>query len=102
MSQELMTLRSIFREVCWSRTLEISERRTTAQLTSHRLLEIGSFRLWYCVPELGSAKVDVIDAIKIHVFDVPGKRCPPHAEVEVWGVDSGQTLVRGWEEAIKR
>ena len=81
MSQELMTLRSILGEVRCNNALEISERATVGQLTSHRMLESGSFRLWYCVPELGSTKVDVVDAVEIHVFDVPGKRCPPHAEV---------------------
>lgn len=40
------------------------------------------------VPRLGLAKVQVVDAVKVHVLRVPGERGLPHAEVEVGGVDA--------------
>ena len=43
------------------------------------------------VPQLGSTEVEVVDAVEVHVFSVPGKAGPPHAEVEVSRVDTGDT-----------
>lgn len=35
------------------------------------------------LPGLGLSEVQVIDAVQVHVFRVPGKGCLPHAEVQV-------------------
>lgn len=48
------------------------------------------------LPGLGLSEVQVIDAVQVHVFGVPGKGCLPHAEVQVWGVhtlDGDPTLL---------
>lgn len=39
--------------------------------------------------------MEVVDAVKIHVFSVPGKGGFPHAKVQVWSVDplDGDTTV---------
>lgn len=40
------------------------------------------------VPGLWLPKVQVIDAVQIHVFCVPRKGTLPHAKIKVWGVDT--------------
>lgn len=40
------------------------------------------------VPGLGLSKVQVVDAVKIHVLCVPCEGTLPHAKIKVWGVDS--------------
>lgn len=45
------------------------------------------------IPLLGGAKMEIIDRVKIHVLDVPCKRCFPHSKVEVRRVDSWQILI---------
>ena len=48
------------------------------------------------LPGLGLSEVQVIDAVQVHVFGVPGKGCLPHAEVQVRGVhtlDGDPTLL---------
>ena len=41
------------------------------------------------IPQLGGTKVEVVDAVQVHVLGVPGEAGPPHAEVEVSRVDTG-------------
>jgi hypothetical protein len=41
-----------------------------------------------CVPALGLPKVQVVDAVEVHVLRVPRKGGFPHAEVQVGGVHS--------------
>ena len=38
------------------------------------------------VPGLGSPVVEIVDAVQIHVLDMPGECCPPHSEVEIGSV----------------
>lgn len=40
------------------------------------------------VPGLGFSKVQVVDAVQIHVLRVPCEGTLPHPKVEVWCVDS--------------
>lgn len=40
------------------------------------------------VPGLGLSKVQVVDAVQIHVLSVPSKGTLPHPKVQVWCVDS--------------
>lgn len=40
------------------------------------------------VPGLGLSKVQVVNAVQIHVLCVPCKGTFPHAKIEVWSVDS--------------
>lgn len=39
--------------------------------------------------------MEVVDAVQVHVFRVPGEGCLPHAKVEIWSVDplDGYTTV---------
>ena len=39
-------------------------------------------------PGLGLSEVQVVDAVEVHVFSVPGKCCFPHAKVQVRCVHS--------------
>lgn len=32
--------------------------------------------------------MQVVNAVEVHVLCMPSKRCLPHAEVEVWSVDT--------------
>lgn len=48
------------------------------------------------LPRLWLSKVQVVDAVQIHVFRVPGKGRLPHAKVQVGGVhalDGDPTLL---------
>lgn len=47
-----------------------------------------------CIPELGSAEMNVVDAEQVHVLDMPGECRAPHAKVEIRGVDPGKTFLR--------
>lgn len=40
------------------------------------------------VPGLGLSKVQVVDAVQIHVLCVPCEGTLPHPKIEVWCVDS--------------
>lgn len=40
------------------------------------------------VPGLGLSKVQVVDAVEIHVLGVPCEGTLPHAKIKVWGVHS--------------
>lgn len=60
--------------------------------TPHGLFKSVCARLGYGVPELWGAEVDIVDAEQVHILDVPCERGPPHAEVEIGGVDTGNTL----------
>lgn len=68
----------------------------------HSLLQRRSACLGNCIPELRRTKVDVVDAEQVHVFHVPREGCPPHAKVEVRGINSRQTFVGGWQESRQR
>lgn len=56
--------------------------------TSHGGLESRCSTLGHGVPELGGAKVNVVDAEQIHVLNVPSEGCPPHAKVQIRCVDT--------------
>lgn len=45
-------------------------------------------RVSLIVPGLWLSKVQVVDAVKIHVLCVPCEGTLPHAKIKVWGVDS--------------
>ena len=32
--------------------------------------------------------MQVVDAVQVHIFSMPGKTCLPHSKVEICGVDS--------------
>lgn len=51
--------------------------------TLHDALEAIALLLGHRVPELGRAKVNVVDRVEVRVLDVPRERCAPHAKVEV-------------------
>jgi hypothetical protein len=61
--------------------------------TPHGLLHGSRPSLGNGVPKFGSTKVDVIDAEQIHILDVPSKRGSPHPKVEVWCINTWQTLI---------
>ena len=73
--------------------------RTKEMRTSDSGLKGPGAALRDGIPELGCAKVDVIDAEQVHIFDVPSKRRSPHAKVEVRGINAWQALRGGREEA---
>lgn len=45
-------------------------------------------RVGLTVPGLGLSKVQVVNAVQIHVLCVPCKGTFPHAKIKVWSVDS--------------
>ncbi len=44
------------------------------------------------IPKLSGAEVNVIDAKKIHIFDMPCKSRSPHAKVQIGGVYAGKAI----------
>lgn len=40
------------------------------------------------LPGLWLSEVQVVDAVQVHVFRMPGKGRLPHAKIQVWGVHS--------------
>lgn len=77
---------------------ETRHRTDDKDRTLHRCLESGSSCLGYRIPELGGAEMYVIDAEKVHVLDVPGKRSSPHPKVQVRQVHAGKAVDRGGQE----
>lgn len=52
------------------------------------LLQPATVFGWHHVPRLGCSKVQIIDRVQVHVLCVPGKRCLPHAKVQVCGINA--------------
>ena len=69
--------------------------------TPHDLLELCLVGPRDGVPLLGGAKVDVVDAVEVHVLEVPREGALPHAQVEVGGVDAGQLLAQAVEQVLE-
>ena len=51
--------------------------------TCSESLQSPAMLWWHRIPCLWCPKVQVVDAVEIHVFRVPPKCCLPHAEVQV-------------------
>lgn len=61
------------------------------KMTSGRTVSTESFkkeRKKKDSPGLGLSKVQVVDAVEIHVLSVPSERGLPHAKIEVRSVDT--------------
>jgi len=43
---------------------------------------------WYRVPALGFAHMEVINAVQVDIFCMPGKHGPPHTKVQHGGGDT--------------
>ena len=95
MAEKLWALRSVLGKITWKKniTLVKVQLQTRVLYTSHSLFHSGSSSLWYCVPELWSTEMNVIDTEEIHVFHMPCKSGPPHAKVEVRSIHSWEPLV---------
>ena len=95
MTEKLWTVRSVLGEITLEKKTSVNVQLQTKShiYTSHGLFHSGSSSLWYCVPELWSTEMNVIDTEEIHIFDVPCKSGPPHAKVEVRSVHSWKALI---------
>lgn len=68
--------------------------RVGGESCGHDRLKAPSIRLADRIPLFGSTKVDVVDRVEIHVFDMPSKGSAPHAEVEVGSVDAWKLMLQ--------
>jgi hypothetical protein len=62
--------------------------------TSHCLFQSIGSTLRNRVPKFRRPEMDIIDTEQIHIFDMPGKSCPPHPKIKIRGVDAWQALIR--------
>lgn len=57
------------------------------KVLSRQFFEAIRMHGWNAVPRLGLPAVDIVNAIQIHVFGVPSKRCLPHPKVQICRID---------------
>jgi hypothetical protein len=74
----------------------------TEKPTSHCLFQSISSALRNRIPKFRCSKMDIVDAKQIHIFNMPGKGCPPHAKIKIGCVNARQTLVRSRQKARQR
>ncbi len=76
--------------------------RYSDAFTFHRLLEGRGPGLRDRIPKLSRAKVNVIDAEEVHIFDMPCESRSPHAKIKIRGIHSRQAIRGTGKKAIEQ
>jgi|SRR6266851_1152788 len=102
MPEELGTPRGLREMSCERKVNKAMISRYSDAFTFHRLLEGRGPGLRDRIPKLSRAKVNVIDAEEVHIFDMPCESRSPHAKIKIRGIHSRQAIRGTGKKAIEQ